>query len=297
MIQPLKEPKDYAEQIKHLRKEHQLLIVDDARAEIILRRVNYYRLSAYGIGLYKPENKEHFIDGISIEHLYSLYQFDCCLRNLILPVIEALEIELRAAISQHLAITYGPEAHKDPFIFQMKYTKAGKNIHALTMEKFDDAVIKGANMPCVKHHNQKYGGHFPIWAAVELFTFGMLSSLYSIMQPSDQDVIATLYRTKRGYLQGWLLALIEVRNICAHYGRIYNMPMAQQPYLYREYQPYSSNKVFPVLLTMKRMNSDKDLWARFHQGLIDLIRKHPEAKLEFMGFPPNWIRLLEVDRR
>lgn len=297
MIHPLKQPKDYHEQIEHLRQEHGLIIDDEQRAECILRRVNYYRLSAYGIGLYQPDNREFFVEGTSIEQLYSLYRFDCGLRNLITPVIESLEIELRAAIAQHLAITYGSEAHRDPTNFQVRFTKTGENVHTLTMKKLDDAARKGSNMPCVKHHNQKYGGKFPIWAAIELFTFGMLSSLYSIMRPADQAVIAALYRTKRGYLQGWMLALIELRNICAHYGRIYNMPIAQQPFLYREYQAYASNKVFPVLLAMKRMNTDKELWIRFHTGLVKLIKKHPEAKLDFMGFPPNWKRLLEADRR
>lgn len=294
MIHPLKEPKNYQEQIAHLREKHGLMIVDEKRAEWILKRVNYYRLSAYGIGLYRSKNKEMFIDGTSIEQLFSLYQFDCGLRNLITPVIEALEVELRASISYHLSLTYGAEAHKNPSVFQKRYTRSGKNIHTLTMERFDDAVINGANMPCVKHHKQKYGGKFPVWAAVELFTFGMLSSLYSVMQTYDQDIIAALYKTKRGHLQGWMLALIEVRNICAHYGRLYNMPLAQQPFLYREYRDYASNKLFPALITMKRMNTDRELWIRFQTGLEKLFKEHPEVRLDFMGFPPNWKRLLNL---
>ena len=96
MSYPLKQPKNYKEQITHLRDKHKLIINDEQFAEDILQRVSYYRLSAYGIGLHKQNNKEHFEDGINIEHLYNLYQFDCCLRNLIMPVIESLEIELRS---------------------------------------------------------------------------------------------------------------------------------------------------------------------------------------------------------
>jgi len=38
-------------------------------------------------------------------------------------------------------------------------------------------VLHSKNLPFVKHHQEAYGGHFPIWAAVELMTFGNIASL------------------------------------------------------------------------------------------------------------------------
>ena len=38
----------------------------------------------------------------------------------------------------------------------------------------------------VKHHNVQYGGHFPVWVIVELFTFGMLSRFYSDLKIADR---------------------------------------------------------------------------------------------------------------
>ncbi|MEG1196689.1 MAG: Abi family protein, partial [Clostridia bacterium] len=141
------------------------------------------------------------------------------------------------------------------------------------------------NLPCVKHHQDEYGGHFPAWAAVELFTFGMLSSLYSVMQPQDRKVIASQYNTDAYHLQSWILALVEVRNICAHYGRIYNMPLKQSPNLYSENQQYAENKVFPLLLTIKRMITDFSTWNTFTTSLFALVDEYSEAKIEYMGFP------------
>lgn len=292
MLHPLKLPKDFDQLIAHLRVEHGLQIADKVHAKSILQRINYYRLSAYGIGLYQPDNKELFVDGITIEHLYSLHQFDCRLRNIITPVIEAIEIELRARISHHMVLKYGSEVHKDSSVFINKFTRKGENIYDMTIKRFDAAVEKGKNMPCVKHHNDKYGGHFPFWAAVELFSFGMLSSLYSVMKNEDRFDIAVQYNTDGAKLSSWMLSLIEVRNICAHYGRIYNMPLAQRPFLYREYKKYASNKIFPVLLTMKRINTNHLLWKSFSDNLESLIAEYPEAKLSFMGFPNHWKALL-----
>ena len=49
------------------------------------------------------------------------------------------------------------------------------------------------HLPFVKHHIEKYDGKFPIWVAVELFSFGQLSYLYSIMKSKDKKSVAKQY--------------------------------------------------------------------------------------------------------
>ena len=114
LMEPLKNPLSYQEQITHLQKKHSLTIANLDEALLILKKVNYYRLSAYGIGLKDSKNPEMYLPGISLEHLYRLYAFDAHLRTLLIPVIEELEIELRTKIAYHLAMTYGSEGYRDP---------------------------------------------------------------------------------------------------------------------------------------------------------------------------------------
>ena len=59
----LKPALTYDEQIDRLKNVHNLLIPDEKIAREILMRVNYYRLSAYGIGLVKKDDKT---DSISL---------------------------------------------------------------------------------------------------------------------------------------------------------------------------------------------------------------------------------------
>ncbi len=59
-MRALKEALDFDEQIKRLRDVHALEINDEEQAKEILAKVNYYRLSAYGIGLTRPEDKEKY---------------------------------------------------------------------------------------------------------------------------------------------------------------------------------------------------------------------------------------------
>lgn len=95
----LKIPLDYEGQIDRLKSFHKLIIENDEDAVSILKRVNYYRLSAYGIGLKKDDNPDEFIEGVTMNQLFRLYLFDSELRNQLLHVIEHIEIHLRAQIS------------------------------------------------------------------------------------------------------------------------------------------------------------------------------------------------------
>ena len=113
MVRQLKEAKTYQEQIENLINNHALQISDRTKAEEILSTVNYYRLSAYGIGLMQPADPEKYLPGITLEHIYHLYQFDSGLRNILTPLIEYVEIAFRTRLAYQLAITYGAEGYRD----------------------------------------------------------------------------------------------------------------------------------------------------------------------------------------
>lgn len=288
----LKPALSFEEQVAQLKNKHDLEIENISEAISILSHVNYYRLSAYGIGLKRRDDTDKFVNGISLTHLYHLYVFDSHLRNELFHLIEHVEIELRTQIAYHLSLTYGPEGYACSKNFINRLDKNGNSIHEITMMKFHNEVARQRNLPCVKHHQKKYSGHFPAWAAVELFTFGMLSSLYSIMKPQDQKKIADFYRIDSRHLNSWMQSLVDVRNRCAHYGRIYNMPLSQTPPMYKEYSLYKSNKIFSVILVLKRLTQGTTAWNSFFITLCGLIEKYSEINLKFMAFPENWFDLL-----
>lgn len=293
----LKQALTYDEQIDRLKSVHNLSISDDAAALNILRRVNYYRLSAYGLGLFQKDDKEKYVDGITLEHIYRLYEFDSMFRNSLVHIIEQLEIQLRTQISNHLALKYGSEGYICPKNFADKtMAKTGDSVHKTVIDSFHKECEHQKNAPFVKHHMDKYEGHFPVWVAIELFTFGNLSSLYSIMLPEDRKAIASLYNTEPNHLGSWILALVEIRNICAHYSRLYNMPLKQSPYLYSENLKYRSgkiNKVFPVLLSIKRMLNNDERWIDFETQLEAIIDEYQDViQLPFIGFPTEWKSVL-----
>ena len=148
----LKPALSYNEQIDRLKTVHNLSISDDAAALEILKKVNYYRLSAYGIGLEKKDDREKYLDGISLEHIYRLYTFDSIFRNKLIHGIEQLEIQLRTQISNYLALKYGSEGYMNPDHFTDKKTKDGKLVHTTVIESFMKERDHQKNAPFVKHH-------------------------------------------------------------------------------------------------------------------------------------------------
>ncbi len=294
----LKQPFSFEKQIEHLQNYHNLIISDKEQALKILSEVNYYRLSAYGKGLTKKDNPEQFYDGVSLERIYKLYQFDGKLRTLLYRAIEFLEIRLRTQIAYYIAMHYGAEGYMDVHNFEDINKQDGTSVHQGVLEHFRMECERQKNLPIVKHHENKYSGHYPVWVALELFTFGNLVSLYSIMKPTDRQEIANTYNTDEQRLKSWALALVEMRNICAHYGRIYNMPLKQKPKLYTEHQQYQTKitKLFPLIIAMKRMFGDCDEWLTFSVGLSDLLDEYAqEVNLSFIAFPKNWKDILEID--
>lgn len=102
----LKPALTYDQQIAKLVNDHHLKISDTKFAEKILMKINYYRLSGYGIKLKNPNNREYYQDTITIEQLFNLYCFDSQFKNDLMRTIEQIEIELRTQNSDCLLLIY-----------------------------------------------------------------------------------------------------------------------------------------------------------------------------------------------
>ena len=287
----VKPARSYEGQIERLTDAHGLIVTDSARAKQILSTVNYYRLTTYGKHLRREDDPERFVPGVSLDMLYALYQFDMGLRHAILPVLEFFEVQLRAKIAYRLAMTYGSLGYTKAENFRPDRQSQGwfKDIH----NKFRTEVRRCDDLAFVRHHKNKYGGKFPIWAAVELFSFGMLGQLYAIMREDDQSAVAEDYGMTAQALSALIGAAIDVRNICAHYNRLYNQAIEDQPQLRDDQMIYESQFVFPTLLALRAVAGKERIWREMLQSISLLAGEFPEADLSLCGFPDNWAAIPE----
>ena len=99
------EPLSVQQQIENL-KTLNLIIEDENLAARFLNDVSYFRfIKAYSLGL-KPKNGS-YRDGVTFHQLMELYLFNSNFRQLLFPLIERVEINLRCRIANYFCSAYG----------------------------------------------------------------------------------------------------------------------------------------------------------------------------------------------
>lgn len=94
-----------------------------------------------------------------------------------------------------------------------------KNNHKTFIEDIKEEVGRNSKAPFVRNFRDNYeGGELPIYALVEVFSFGTLSKFYKNMKNVDKKVVAKSFGIGYTYLESWLESISYVHNICAHYG-------------------------------------------------------------------------------
>jgi abortive infection bacteriophage resistance protein len=170
-----------------LLKSRGLAITDDIRAAAALERIGYYRLSGYWYPLRasKITNPgdarivlDEFRPGSDFGQVVDLYVFDKKLRLLTLDAIERVEVALRTDIALLLG-QRSPLAHREPAQLHGRFTKTlrrgrGVTVHQEWLERLDSIAARSRE-EFVQHFRRTYSTPLPIWMAVELWDFGMLS--------------------------------------------------------------------------------------------------------------------------
>lgn len=110
------------------------------------------------------------------------------------------------------------------------------------------------------------------------------------MKITDQAAIAKEFGVSEVFLRSWLRSFVEVRNICAHYGRLYNKVLRSPPRLFKNVT-FSNERIFSVLYVLKRY-IDPQNWVSQMLKLERSIAQHKSVELQKIGFPPNWEKIL-----
>lgn len=283
-----KPPLKYEEQLEKLKKRG-CIINDDKKCISILESVNYYRLSAYFLP-FKLDNG-NYEEGLSFERVFSIYEFDRKLHGILFNALEETEIFLRSKIAYFHAHEYGALGYMDKANFSVK-----AELHENFIENFKREIDKNKNILFVKHHIYKYGGEFPIWAASEMFTFGMLSKFFANMTCQDRENLSNdIYKTNPKFVGSWLRCCTDLRNICAHYGRLYFRTFSAAPSGIDNLEEKSKRKLFGAILSLKKLYPFKDKWDNGTlKKLMSLVDEHKsDIDLEHIGFSYNWIEELK----
>lgn len=276
------------DQISKLR-ERGCVIGNEEKAHQVLESVNYYRI-AYYFSVFL-ESKGRYRPGTTFEHVVKIYDFDRRLRNLCLEYLEEIEIALRAYISNFHGLKYGAVGYLNSGSFDHHHN------HKSFLTKIDRMVESNMDQEMVLHYVKKYNGSFPVWSIMELFSFGTLNSFFLDMKPTDQNEIAQKYfGVSPRVLENWLHCLSDLRNHCAHYHRLYGTHFNSIPRDIPDSDYKMTDMLFDYLLIIRQMYPRPEMWNDgFMRQLGRLFYDYiNETELELIGFPQNWMELLEV---
>lgn len=253
-------------------------------AEDFLARTGYYRLHAY----FLPFKTHTGYRPVSFDQIMRLYEFDSQLRIWFYDIIGEIESALKTRLGTYLAHEYGSQCYLEASTFDVRHN------HVAYVHRIEKVIHDNRNAPVIKHHLDKYDGHFPIWVIMEFFSTGMLSFTYADLKRSDRKAIAKMYSTGDQQLLSWLRAFTELRNKCAHYTRMYFWRFTTIPRQDARMKRPIDRTLFSQIYMLKFLHPDQQRWKEHVVHLDELIARYSDSiNLSHIGFPVNWRELLE----
>ncbi|MCU1534552.1 MAG: hypothetical protein JWR53_1033 [Glaciihabitans sp.] len=326
------------EQVKtHLPYDTQLSLMvsrgmsfSDRRVALLaLKRIGYYKLSAYTYPFRAPatgsadalesnpdssrSRSPTFLPNSTLEDALKLYSFDERLRTLLLEGLNAIEIGLAVKIAYQLG-KRDSMGHLDPRCLDEDKCAVAQTVRGVTMtahqawvQRYEKLKHDALQEEYVKHHEFKYGGNVPIWAAVEFLDFGCLLRLFNLMRADDKRKIANevgVLKDGASTLYRWAKALNILRNHCAHSNRVWNrstvdMPPKFSPSVARDTLIHLNDldnskrqKLYHLAALISYLsvaiNPDSDWPRSFRTAARKLGDVHGMTVENAMGFPSGW---------
>lgn len=195
--------------------------VEREKAKEMLLDIGYYRLGFYWY--YFQDKKTHkFKEEINLDDIVKLYYFDFDLKMMLLRYIYRIEVFFRTQLVYHASNHYkdnnnwyvDPSIMKDPIFddFDSIYTN-----------------LKSRCKTLARHHENYNHDYAPAWKVFEFLTFGQTFKFFSNLKNQElKKQISSVYGFRDiRLLENYLIALINIRNICSHNGVLFDY---DQPY-------------------------------------------------------------------
>lgn len=278
----VKSPATVRDQIEKL-KSRGCVIEDEERAVFVLSCINYYRLVHYFAAFL--ENKRRYREGTTFGKVMRVYDFDRLFRALLLAALEEIEISLRAHVSNYHAMRYGALGYLNESSFDIRHN------HKQFQKKLDHMIEKNTGEAMVTHHISKYGGAFPLWVIMELFSFGALNTFFfDLKQEDKRDISERAFGYPYRYTEDWLDCLSDLRNHCAHYNRLYANHFGKIPKQPPDLIRKLSDTPYDYLLIAKRLYPRPNLWDELFLHRLEALFSEYEDAVDpkYLGFPENW---------
>jgi len=173
-----------------------------------------------------------------------------------------------------------------------KSIKKAKDLKEKIKKEIDDSN----NEIFIKHYKNKDKG-IPIWVAVEVLSFGTVSTMYANWKNKKvMRKVINSFEIFGSYTKSVPIihSISLLRNLCAHHARIWNRQLRVQPlspkktaHTWISSQHVTNNRLFYALSMIIYLLNTVNPNHTFKQKLENLFNKYPNVDKAAMGFPEN----------
>jgi len=127
---------------------------------------------------------------------------------------------------------------------------------------------------------------------------GVISRVFGNLQNTEPKYkILEYFNINRiDAMESWIRSLSNIRNICAHHGRLWNQTLIYCPSSIKhirntnwlENTEIDNSKMYAILSCSFYLLKAVSPTTKFAHRFRSLLDKYPEVDREEMGFPENW---------
>ena len=289
----MKEYKSNEELIEYLSSKG-VIVSNKTDALEKIEKYTYYSIVNTYKNVFKNENGD-YLDNVSFDDIYALFEFDKNLKNIILKYCLEIETVIKSIMANQISKVYGIQNYLKISNLDVSINT---DIKENLLKKINDEIEKDYNVhTAVTHYINKYG-FVPPFVLVKILTFGMASSYYGLLKQSDRQAIAKYFKISDKLLKQILKNLTTIRNITAHSDRLYNYTSK----FYLSFKLIDENYIksdnitnlYMVIRCMEKLLTKEQyekLYNSICQEITELGKKLKSIEVnkitKIMGFPMN----------
>ncbi len=293
------------QQINKLKNERGLLFENEEWAKHLLLNYGYYEIIngyKYHFMVDTSNDDAGFIQGITFEHIYQLFNYDRFLRTQVMSSLETLELSLRQAIAYTVAEQISDDQNE--YLSRRVYRTGHRQyIHSAHREMYpiDHLLhilngITHANSEPFKHYREDHG-NVPPWIVVKKMNFGSLIWWFRLLKSNEKNwVVARMLGLDvnlieqtsllKDAMSNLLSLYLDYRNTAAHGGRIYNHFSTDHELPYNElfhgiigvtseeYRQGKGHSRLGVVLKSLNLFSNKDPYSELKIGINIYLKSY-----------------------
>ena len=153
----------------------------------VIEKYSYYSIVNTYKDIFKDSNG-NYIDNVTFEEIYSLYEFDKNLKLIFLKYVLEIECLIRTKISETFSFKYGI---KD-YLKEENFDSCNPHVVEIIKKINNEISRQKDKHEAAKHYLNNYG-YLPPYILIKILSMGELSKLFNILKQNDRQLISKFF--------------------------------------------------------------------------------------------------------